>query len=293
MNMNLGDIFAILTALCWSSAVILFDLSGRLFSSIQISLIKNFIGVIGFICTIFIFDINLFDFSFFEIITLLLSGIIGVAIGDLLFLKSLSIVGSGISAIIATAYAPTIILFAFIFFNEVITKYVFIGAILISCAIIIGTAEKILGITKKQVFKAVLFGLLAQLLTAISVLMVRPIMEDHSIISIALIRFGIGLLITFLFLWIKNGTKSMELTFRLGLKNPFIIMGSILGTYLSVIFWLAGFKYTLAGRAAIYNELSFILIIIMASVFLKESMTKRKWVAVVIAVIGALIVSFN
>jgi drug/metabolite transporter (DMT)-like permease len=85
----------------------------------------------------------------------------------------------------------------------------------------------------------------------------------------------------------------MELTFRLGLKNPFIIMGSILGTYLSVIFWLAGFKYTSAGRAAIYNELSFILIIIMASVFLKESMTKRKLVAVVIAVIGALIVSFN
>ena len=152
MNINLGDLFAILTALCWSSAVILFDLSGRLFSSIQISLIKNFIGVSGFIFTIFIFDINLFDFSFFEIITLLLSGIIGVAIGDLLFLKSLSILGSGISAIIATAYAPTIILFAFIFFNEVITKYVFIGAILISCAIIIGTAEKISGITKKHLF---------------------------------------------------------------------------------------------------------------------------------------------
>ena len=136
MNMNLGDLFAILTALCWSSAVILFDLSGKLFSSIQISLIKNFIGVIGFIFTIFIFDINFFDFSFNEIITLLFSGVIGVAIGDLLFLKSLSIVGSGISAIIATAYAPTIILFAFIFFNEVITKYAFIGAILISFAII-------------------------------------------------------------------------------------------------------------------------------------------------------------
>ena len=32
--------------------------------------------------------------------------------------------------------------------------------------------------------------------------------------------------------------------------------------FLSVIFWLAGYKYTLAGRAAIYNQLSTILIIL-------------------------------
>jgi drug/metabolite transporter (DMT)-like permease len=31
----------------------------------------------------------------------------------------------------------------------------------------------------------------------------------------------------------------------------------------------------------------------MASVFLKESMTRRKWVSIFIAIIGALIVSFN
>ena len=68
-------------------------------------------------------------------------------------------------------------------------------------------------------------------------------------------------------------------------------MGSLLGTFLSVIFWLAGYKYTLAGRAAIYNQLSTIFIIIMAVIFLNETMTNRKWTAVFFALSGVLIVS--
>ena len=66
-----------------------------------------------------------------------------------------------------------------------------------------------------------------------------------------------------------------------------------MGTYLSVIFWLSGFKYTLASRAAIYNELSTIMIIILASIFLKESMTKQKWIAIIFAVSGGLIVGIK
>ena len=44
-NLNLGDIYAILTAICWSSAVILFDLSSRRLSSLQVNILKNIIGV--------------------------------------------------------------------------------------------------------------------------------------------------------------------------------------------------------------------------------------------------------
>ncbi len=80
-------------------------------------------------------------------------------------------------------------------------------------------------------------------------------------------------------------------TINQGFKHPPLIMGSILGTFLSVIFWLAGYKYTLAGRAAIYNQLSTIFIIIMAAIFLKEAMTRRKWLAITCALSGALLVS--
>jgi drug/metabolite transporter (DMT)-like permease len=60
-----------------------------------------------------------------------------------------------------------------------------------------------------------------------------------------------------------------------------------------VIFWLAGFKYTISGRAAIYNQLSTIFIILLAFFILKEPMSKKKWVGVLLSISGALIVSFN
>ena len=66
---------------------------------------------------------------------------------------------------------------------------------------------------------------------------------------------------------------------------------AIMGTYLSVIFWLAGYKYTLAGRAAIYNQLSTIFIIVLARIFLKESFTFKKIIGLIFAIIGAILVT--
>ena len=57
MNINMGDIYAIMTAFCWSTAVILFDISSKKLDSYQLNVIKNLIGVCGFIISIiFIID---------------------------------------------------------------------------------------------------------------------------------------------------------------------------------------------------------------------------------------------
>ena len=58
-----------------------------------------------------------------------------------------------------------------------------------------------------------------------------------------------------------------------------------------MILWLAGFKYTLAGRAAIYNQLSTVLIVIFARLFLGESLNARKIIGVLLAIFGALLVT--
>ena len=72
-----------------------------------------------------------------------------------------------------------------------------------------------------------------------------------------------------------------------------MLAGAFMGTFLSVIFWLAGFKYTLAGRAAIYNQLSTILITLMAGIFLKERLNYRSRLAEALTVAGAVQVSIS
>ena len=289
--LNTGDIYALLTAFCWSSAVILFDLSNRRLGSLEMNMLKNIIGVFGFVLTLQFLEGGFPKCYSIDLALLIVSGVLGVALGDLLFFASLRRLGAGLSAIIGTSYSPVVFLFSFLMFQETITIQSYIGGILVMAGIMVGTLKISACSGKKDIIKGVLYGILAQALTAYSVLMVRPIMESYSIIFIALVRFSTGFILSACVLWILKGRTILMGTVKMGIKNPYLVTGALLGTYLSVIFWLLGFKYTLAGRAAIYNQLSTILIILMAAVFLKESLTQRKLLAVVLAVCGALLVS--
>ena len=101
----MGDLYAVITAICWSSAVILFDVSTKKFEAIQLNALKNFIGIVGFIATIIIFSIPNPQFSNQDIFILFISGILGILIADALFLDSLRRLGSGLSAVVSTIYS--------------------------------------------------------------------------------------------------------------------------------------------------------------------------------------------
>ena len=251
----MGDLYAVITAVCWSSAVILFDISTKNFTAIQLNVLKNFIGVFGFILTIILFSIPSPNFSQQDIFTLALSGFLGILIADGLFLESLRRLGSGISAVVSTIYTPTVFIIAFILFNETINLHSYIGGVLVLGGITISVFQPPKTIKKRDLYIGILFGIMANIL--------------------------------------KSGIKLVIQKFKQGLTNQYVILGAFLGTYLSVIFWLAGYKYTLAGKAAIYNQLSTVFIIILARVFLKEPMTSKKIIGVSLAIFGAMIVSVS
>ena len=289
----MGDLYAVITAVCWSSAVILFDISTKNFTAIQLNVLKNFIGVFGFILTIILFSIPSPNFSQQDIFKLALSGFLGILIADGLFLESLRRLGSGISAVVSTIYTPTVFIIAYILFNETINLHSYIGGVLVLGGITISVFQPPKTIKKRDLYIGILFGIMANILTAYSVLIIKPIMKNNSVIYIALYRFSIGFIFGILINILKSGIKQVIQKFKQGLTNQYVILGAFLGTYLSVIFWLAGYKYTLAGRAAIYNQLSTVFIIILARVFLKEPMTSNKIVGVSLAIFGAMIVSVS
>ena len=289
----MGDLYALITAVCWSSAVILFDISTRNFTAIQLNVFKNCIGVFGFILTIVLFSIPSPNFTQQDIFTLVLSGFLGILIADGLFLESLRRVGSGISAVVSTVYTPTVFIIAFILFNETIKPQSYIGGSLVLVGITISVFHYPNTIKKKDLYIGILFGLMANILTAYSVLIIKPIMKNNPVVYVALYRFSVGLFFGIIINLVKSGSQTVIQKFKQGLTNQYVIFGALLGTYLSVIFWLAGYKYTLAGRAAIYNQLSTVFIIILARIFLKEPMNSKKVIGVSLAIFGAMIVSIS
>lgn len=288
----MGDLFALLTAVCWSIAVILFDLSSNKLTPLQINIIKNSVGVFGFLSTIKIFSITYPGFSNNELGILFASGLVGVGIADLFFLKSLKIIGSSLSAIVSAIYAPSVFIIAYIYFNEVLTLHTLFGSVLVICGIIISTYNLKRTKLSTKIYIGITYGCLAQILTAISVLSVKPIMLDNPILYVALIRFATGLLFTLMLIVYRSGLKALFDTIKVGYGNYKVLLGAFFGTYLSVILWLAGYKYTLAARAAIYNQLSTILIAILAVFFLGEKLTNKKIIGIIFAFVGAVFISF-
>ena len=290
-SLNLGDIYAILTAICWSCGVICFDIAGRVLNSLQISLLKNIVGVLGFVVFLLLQG-DLFPvFTQHDYFILVVSGLIGVALGDLLFLASLRRIGSGLSAIVSTSYSVSIFILAYIMYQELISVFAYFGGALVISGVIVGTMESPANRTPRDIYIGTFCGILAHFFTAYSVLLLRPVMDSHPVVPIALVRFSTGIIFSAAAIVYLNGYSELRETLSKGFGHVYLLAGSFLGTFLSVIFWLSGYKYTLAGRAAIYNQLSTIFIIILAAIFLKEVMTTKKWTAVSLALAGALIVS--
>ena len=291
LNLNIGDIYALMAAMCWSLGIILFNLSGKVLDSLQMNFLKNFIGLIGFVLILIIFGDLYLSYTTHEYWRLIISAILGVAVGDLFLLASLKRLGVGLYAVAGTSYTLFIFLFAFLMFNESIPLQVYFGGMLVISGIMIRYIKIPRSNSGTELFRGIIYVFIAQALTAFSVLLIRPVMESHSVIHIAMIRFGIGVLFNMFHLLWSRGIQYFKKTVRMGLTTPTMIAGAFMGTFLSVIFWLAGFKYTLAGRAAIYNQLSTIIITLMAAVFLNEQMNLRSWIAVLLAFAGAILVS--
>ena len=290
-QLNTGDLYAILTSFCWASGVILFQVSGQLLGSMHINVLKNTIGVIGFISFLMIQGNRFPVFTYDEMMILTISAILGVAIGDYFYLSALRNLGAGLNAIVGTTFSLSIFILSYLMFGEVISIRGYMGGFFVISGIVIATIELPKNKSRKDITQGIVYGLIAQVLTAFSVLMIKPVMAVHPVVPIALIRFGIGALIGIIFLYYKEGGSDLIKTYKKGFSHIPLVLGAFFGTFLSVIFWLAGYKYTLAGRAAIYNQLSTILIILMAALFLKEKMNNRKWFAVCCALSGAILVS--
>ena len=178
-------------------------------------------------------------------------------------------------------------------YQEQIPVQIFFGGSLVIMGIIIRSNAMMHSIKRDVLFIGILYGLFAQILTAFSVLLIKPVMVNHNIVHIAMLRFGIGVLFNIGHFLFSKGMRTLIETIVQGIKTPTMVLGALMGTFFSVIFWLSGFKYTLASRAAVYNQLSTILITIMAAIFLKEKMTFKSWLAVMLAFIGAIIVSLS
>jgi drug/metabolite transporter (DMT)-like permease len=291
---HIGEISAFISAILWAFGVILYKKSGESLHPITLNIFKISLSLILFIPFLIIFKIPILpSLSPYEYLIFFISGLLGIALGDTLFFKSLNCIGAGLSAIIDCLYSPSIILISLLWLKENLTILQIIGVVLIISGILFTAnfkhkENKLTG----NLIVGVILGIIAILVMAVSVVMMKPLLNKVSIIWIIIVRFAgalIGLLIILPFISYSN--KIIE-QFYSSKGIIYTFSGSLIGQYLSVIFWIAGFKYTQASIASAINQTSNIFIFIFASIFLKEPFTIRKLIAFLLGISGAFIVGF-
>ena len=292
--MGMGELYALVSAVVWAFAVILFKKSGETVPPFALNLYRALISCVLVLVTMLALREPIISGApIRDYLILFLSGIIGIAISDTLFHKSLNVVGAGITAIVDCLYSPFVVIIAYLAIGERFGPWQVVGMVLIIAAVIFAARhEPPKGTTRRQLIMGVLWGVLAMLTLAVGIVIAKPVLNRSPVLWATAMRlFGcvavmlpIGLL--------SRGRRDIIQAFTPSISWRFTLSGAIVA-YVALVIWIAGMKYTQAGIAAILNQTNTIYVLLLASLFLGEPFTRRKFTAAAVAVAGILMVTMG
>ncbi|MCK4304128.1 MAG: DMT family transporter [Candidatus Eisenbacteria sp.] len=291
----MGEIYALSCALVWAFAVILLRRSGVSVSPFQLNLFRVVFSAPLIAGTMLVVGIPfLHGAPARDYLILIVSGVIGIALSDTLFHKSLNLVGAGITAIIDTAYAPTTVLLAYLFLAEQVRTCDLLGmGLIISAVLLSSTLQPPEGRSARDLVMGIGLGIMGIALLALSIIIAKPVLNRSPVMwAVAVRQFG-SLIVLVGIAAFSPGRGRIFAVLRPSHAWRAMVPATVLGSYIALILWVAGMKYTLASIAAILNQSSTVFILILSVVLLRERMTLRKAISGLLAFAGVLLVALR
>ncbi len=293
MTFGIGEFFSLSCAFVWAVAVVLFKKSGESLGPFALNLFKNFLALILLGATVFAVSPQWPQLPMPAIALILLSGFLGIGAGDTLYLRSLNAMGASRMAVAQTLYSPFVIGLSAAFLGERLATAQWLGVILVLSGIVLVNYVRDAGIDAadaRALRRGAATGVVAMLLMAIGVVLAKPMLERYDFLWVVWLRLVGGLLgMVGVIAWRRN-LATLLIEYRRVRHWPTIVAGSIAGTYLSMLLWLAGYKYTRASIAAVLNETAALFIVLLAVMFLHEKVRGRQLAGIALALGGVLLV---
>ncbi len=288
-----GLVYALLTAIAWAVAVVLFRRAGEIMPPLALNVHKNAIAAVLISATLIVAGEPPWPSpEIHDVLLLLGSGVVGLAVADTVFFHSLNLLGASRSAIVDALYVPCVLVLSYLYLGERLVPVHVLGAALVVGGVLITVGDA--GTTAQPSARSaagVLLGVLAMAMMAGAIVIVKPILAHYSVLWVTWMRMVGGVAGMLVFGLLRPaGRQGIVLGLRPQRAWRFAVPGTIAGTYLAMILWIAGFKYANASLAAILNQTSTLWTVLLARLFLGEPLTARRVVAVAMAVAGGLLV---
>ncbi len=291
----LGQLLSLVSALLWAFSVVLFRLSGRSMTPVGLNLFKSAVAVLMLVPTLLLFGRGWDPGGHVpDVLILFVAGAVGIAVADTVFFQGLNLVGAGLSQIASCSYSPFVILMSFFALGERLTPGDGIGAVLILSGIFISArTDPPRGVGTAELRKGILLCTVAMALNALGVVIGKPVLNRTPVLWATTARLAGGLLTLALIAWFVPGLRRSWKAFIPHRNWRIALPASVIGTYLTMIVWIAGMKFAPVSIASILNQTSAIFVLPVAALMLKEPITLRKLAAVALALGGVALVTLT
>jgi drug/metabolite transporter (DMT)-like permease len=295
----LGNSIALLCAITWSCAVILLKLSGARIEPLALNLVKSLVGLPLLLLTAYLFEGGPQFPPAKDTLLLLTSGAIGIGIADGVVLRAMRFLGASHIAILECLFSPFVILLSVLWFDERPTPLMLLGGLFILASLLFLTPDAEAEdqqsirrvVTRKELTKGALLMGSGMLTMAFGIVMVKPLFHSIPLISLVSIRMIGGTAAAgLLFSLSKESVSQLTGIFKAPQKTQ-LFAACFLSSYVSIILWIAGYKYLQASVAALLNQTSTVFTVFLAVIFLKEKLTRGKIFAATSAIVGVILLT--
>lgn len=286
----IGEIAALSAACLWAVASVVYASLGARIPPLQLNLIKGIIAIALFIFTI-LFTGEIFpSIATLPMCLLLLSGVIGISLGDTGFFITINSLGARRALLMQTLTSPITAVLGLIFLQEKLNIFAWFGILLTILGVAWVVTERttdVKHISTAEFRLGIVCGLLTALAGAVGAVLSRSAIADNQISPLwaALLRLSAGTLI--LLVW---ASSRQQTNFSLSnLRNSKVVAGiffaAFCGTYLGIWLQQTAIKFTSVGIASTLLQTSPIFVIPLA-ILMGEKVSIRAILGVFVSIIG-------
>ncbi len=283
----IGIIAALGSAASWAFATVVFDRLGKIIPAAGMTFFKGLFSLVLMVALILAtggFDhVTLRDFLF-----LALSGIIGIAIGDTLFFRSLQDLGAKVQVLYFMLGQVVTMLLSFLLLGEMLTITEYIGATILLIGIVVVTIGKQEDHPNKM--RGILGGFASILCFSLSSILVKVSIADVGVPTATFWRMFFSTVSVMFVGFTSQRLRTWATPLRQTKTLLLFLLNVVVITYGGFLLSMLAFKHITVSLASILSATEPVFVLLLAFLINHERTTRRELIGAVITIAGLLII---
>lgn len=286
----LGEIAALVTAFLWSGTSIVFAEASIRVGPMYVNVARMFFAIILLSFTLLIFGVPV-NISAAQLFNLIISGFIGLAIGDTFLFKAYRLIGARISMLVMSIAPAIAALLAYLFLNENLSLLGIIGIIVTisGVALVVLNRKEIPTSDYKIDYTGLFYAFMGAVGQGVGLIFAKLAFNENEInpFTATITRVLSALIIIYPLVKMTKRFNNPVKIFKENKKGLILtLIGSIIGPYLGITFSLIAISNTKVGIASTIMAMPPIIMLPMVKYFYKEKLSLFSIVGAFIAVGG-------